>query len=60
MKLFATKHSHAVLYLHLVWSTKNRAAVLDRALLLRLAAYVSNQERHHSRGTIWPEVEPED
>ena len=141
MKLFATKHSHAVLYLHVVWSTKNRAAVLDRALLLRLsgqaadtakmfgavalafggvsdhihvllryrpdlsaaalargikaalartirrdakglpdfswqtgygafsvsasdvdrvATSVSNQERHHSHGTIWTDVEPED
>ncbi len=138
MKLFATKHSHAVLYLHAVWATKDRAAVLDRSLLFELAkqtvdtartfgaavlafggapdhvhvllryrpglrasglvrglkaaltrtvrrdvpgladfswqsgygafsvgaseldrvvAYISDQERHHTAGTVWPDVE---
>ncbi|MCK9462147.1 MAG: IS200/IS605 family transposase [Proteobacteria bacterium] len=141
VKLFATRHSHAVLYVHVVWATKNRAAVLDSALLFRLSrqaadtahalgsavlalggapdhvhllvryrpdlsvaelvrglkaaltltirrevssfpdfswqtgygafsvssseldrtvAYISNQERHHAAGTIWPDLELED
>jgi REP element-mobilizing transposase RayT len=141
VKLFATRHSHAVLYVHAVWATKNRAAVLDSALRFRLSrqatitahalgaallafggasdhvhllvryrpdlsaadlmrglkaamtlvirrevaslldfswqtgygafsvsasdldrtvAYISNQERHHAAGTIWPDLELED
>jgi REP element-mobilizing transposase RayT len=38
VKLFATRHSHAELYVHAVWTTKHRASVLDRALLGRLSA----------------------
>ena len=38
MKLFATRHSHAELYVHAVWTTKHRVAVLDRSLLVRLSA----------------------
>jgi putative transposase len=141
VKLFATRHSHAVLYVHAVWATKKRVAVLDSALLFRLSqqatitahalgaallafggasdhvhllvryrpdlsaavllrglkagmtlairrevsslpdfswqtgygafsvgsseldrtvAYISNQERHHTAGTIWPDLEFED
>ncbi len=37
MKLFATKHSHAELYVHVVWATKGRVGVLGRALLFRLS-----------------------
>ena len=36
MKLFATRHSHAELYVHLVWATRRRAAVLDRRILQTL------------------------
>ena len=37
MKLFATKHSHAKLYVHVVWATKERTHLLDRALLFQLS-----------------------
>ena len=37
MKLFATRHSHARLYVHSVWTTKDRVPVLDRTLLLQLS-----------------------
>jgi REP element-mobilizing transposase RayT len=37
MKLVATKHSRVELFVHVNWTTKERAAVLDRALLARLA-----------------------
>jgi REP element-mobilizing transposase RayT len=37
MKLFATKHSHAELYVHVVWATKERAPVLSRKLLFLLS-----------------------
>jgi REP element-mobilizing transposase RayT len=33
------------LYVHLVWATKNRAAVLDRALLIRLSRQAANTAR---------------
>ena len=36
MKLIATRHSHAEMYSHVVWATKNRAPILDRALRQRL------------------------
>lgn len=37
MKLFATRHSHAELYVHLVWSTKERVGVLNRDLRVGLS-----------------------
>lgn len=36
MRLFATRHSRAVLYSHVVWTTKSRVPVLDREVRLRL------------------------
>ena len=33
MKLFATKHSHAELYVHAVWATKDRLPILTPALV---------------------------
>jgi putative transposase len=33
MKLFATKHSHAELYVHVVWATKERLPILEPGLL---------------------------
>jgi REP element-mobilizing transposase RayT len=141
MKLFATRHSHAELYVHAVWATKDRAGILDRKLLHllseqsavtarklgaavlafggtpdhvhvlmryrpdlavselvrklksaltrtirrdissfpdfswqtgygafsvsetdldRVVPYISNQERHHEDGTVWPEMDFED
>ena len=32
MKLFTTRHSHAELYVHVVWATKDRVGVLNRNL----------------------------
>jgi REP element-mobilizing transposase RayT len=38
LRLVATRHSHAELFVHVVWATKERVAVLDRALRNRLRA----------------------
>jgi REP element-mobilizing transposase RayT len=32
MKLFSTRHSHAELFVHVVWATKERVSVLDERL----------------------------
>ena len=37
MRLFATKHSRAELYVHATWATRSRVPVLSRSLLGRLA-----------------------
>jgi REP element-mobilizing transposase RayT len=37
MKLFATRHSHAELFVHLVWTTKERSGVLNHTLRAKLA-----------------------
>jgi putative transposase len=48
IKLFATRHSHAKLYVHAVWSTKNRIPVLDNDILARLAKQA--EETAHALG----------
>jgi len=45
MKLFTTRHSHAELYVHVVWTTKDRAAVLDRAIVLELSRQAGETAR---------------
>lgn len=45
MKLYATRHSHAELYLHAVWTTKNRVVVLDRSLLSRLSRQAADTSK---------------
>jgi putative transposase len=47
VKLFATKHSHAELFVHTVWATKDRAAVLDRELRARLSEQAEESAKHH-------------
>lgn len=48
MKLFATKHSHAELYVHVVWTTKERVVVLDRALIARLSEQIRSTAQKYA------------
>jgi REP element-mobilizing transposase RayT len=48
MKLVATKHSHAELFVHLNWTTKERATVLDRALNAMLSEQVRSTAQKYA------------
>lgn len=48
MKLVATRHSHVELYVHLVWSTKERATVLNRPLLAKISEQIRSTAQKYA------------
>lgn len=52
MKLYSTRHSRAQLYVHLVWTTKERAPVLSKPVLFELSALTEQSARAHGAAVL--------